>query len=72
MLNPGSYDQIVYRGDPDAGVHRVLAGVRSVVAGMNVNIWDVNDDIQALIRSQVTVDAGRLADPDVPLSDLLA
>jgi 3-phenylpropionate/trans-cinnamate dioxygenase ferredoxin reductase subunit len=42
-----------------------------VVAGMNVNIWDVNETVQALIRSAVTVDAGRLADPAVPLDSLL-
>lgn len=42
-----------------------------VVAGMNVNIWDVNETVQALIGSAVTVDAGRLADPTVPLDSLL-
>jgi 3-phenylpropionate/trans-cinnamate dioxygenase ferredoxin reductase component len=41
-----------------------------VVAGMNVNVWDVNDDIQALIRAGAEVDVDRLADPDVPLTDL--
>jgi 3-phenylpropionate/trans-cinnamate dioxygenase ferredoxin reductase component len=41
-----------------------------VVAGMNVNIWDVSDDIQALIRSERPVDAQRLADPDVPITEL--
>ena len=41
-----------------------------VVAGMNVNVWDVTDDIQALIRSGRQVDTGRLADPSVPLTDL--
>jgi 3-phenylpropionate/trans-cinnamate dioxygenase ferredoxin reductase subunit len=37
---------------------------------MNVNVWDVNDDIQALIRAGTPVDVARLTDPDVPLSDL--
>ena len=46
-----------------------LSGGR-VVAGMNVNVWDVNDDIQALIRSARPVDLARLADPEVPLPDL--
>jgi len=41
-----------------------------VVAGMNVNVWDVNEDIQALVRSRRPVDQARLADPDVPLTDL--
>jgi 3-phenylpropionate/trans-cinnamate dioxygenase ferredoxin reductase component len=41
---------------------------------MNVNVWDVTDQIQDLIRAGLkgtTVDASRLADPDVPLTDLL-
>src|SRR5450755_616389 len=68
---PGGYDQVVYRGDPESLEFIAFwLDNGSVVAGMNVNVWDVNDDIQALIRSQATVDAGRLADPDVPLSDL--
>ena len=46
-----------------------LAG-GAVVAGMNVNVWDVTDDIQALIRSGRPVDTARLADPDVPLAEL--
>ena len=34
-----------------------------VVAGMNVNVWDVTDDIQALIRSRAEVDAREPARP---------
>jgi len=41
-----------------------------VVAGMNVNVWDVNDDIQSLIRSGREVDLSRLTDPDVPLAEV--
>jgi 3-phenylpropionate/trans-cinnamate dioxygenase ferredoxin reductase subunit len=41
-----------------------------VVAGMNVNIWDVSESIEALIRSGRTVDVARLTDPDVPLTDV--
>jgi len=33
---------------------------------MNVSIWDVNDQIQALIRAGHAADTSRLADPDVP------
>jgi 3-phenylpropionate/trans-cinnamate dioxygenase ferredoxin reductase subunit len=43
-----------------------------VVAGMNVNVWDVNEDVQALIRAARPVDESRLADPSVPLGDLVA
>ncbi|MEU8815361.1 FAD-dependent oxidoreductase [Actinoplanes sp. NPDC048796] len=43
-----------------------------VAAGMNVNIWDVSDKIDALIRSGATVDRTRLAATDVDLSELAA
>ncbi len=71
LPEPGYYDQVVYRGDTD-GLEFIafwLSG-GAVVAGMNVNVWDVTDDIQALIRSGRPVDTVRLTDPDVPLTDV--
>ena len=69
-----SLDRVVFRGDV-AGREFVAfwldAGNR-VLAGMNVNIWDVLDDVKALIRSRTPVDADRLADPQSPLSDLMS
>ncbi|PYI69288.1 FAD-dependent oxidoreductase [Arthrobacter livingstonensis] len=41
-----------------------------VVAGMNVNIWDVQDAIKDLISSARTVDTAKLADPQTPLGDI--
>jgi 3-phenylpropionate/trans-cinnamate dioxygenase ferredoxin reductase component len=38
---------------------------------MNVNVWDVNDQIQDLIRSKAQVEIARLADPSVALTDLI-
>jgi 3-phenylpropionate/trans-cinnamate dioxygenase ferredoxin reductase component len=71
LPDPGTYDEIVYRGDKESleFIAFWLAD-RVVVAGMNVNVWDVNEDIQALIRSGQTVDPDRLADPDIPLTDV--
>jgi 3-phenylpropionate/trans-cinnamate dioxygenase ferredoxin reductase subunit len=37
---------------------------------MNVNVWDVVDDVTALITSKRVVDRDRLANPDVPLDQL--
>jgi hypothetical protein len=37
---------------------------------MNVNVWDVVDPIQRLIRERIAVDDHRLADPGVPLDTL--
>ena len=65
------WDEVVFRGDVDARefiAFWLKAG--RVLAGMNVNIWDVTDDIQALIRSGATVDPARLRDPDVELASL--
>jgi len=71
LPEPGSYDEIVYRGNRDARefIAFWLHG-GAVVAGMNVNVWDVTDDIQALIRSKRPVNVARLADPDTPISSL--
>ncbi|WP_406717224.1 NAD(P)/FAD-dependent oxidoreductase [Streptomyces althioticus] len=69
---PGSYDQVVVRGD--AGKREFVAfWVREgrVLAGMNVNVWDVTDSVQALIRSREPVDTEALADPHVPLESLV-
>jgi 3-phenylpropionate/trans-cinnamate dioxygenase ferredoxin reductase subunit len=71
LPSPGRYDQVLYRGDRDTLefiVFWLSGGV--VVAGMNVNVWDVNDDIQALIRAARPVDPARLTNPDIPLTDL--
>jgi len=72
---PGSTTDLVIRGD--LGRREFVAfwtiGGR-VVAGMNVNVWDVTDAIQDLIRaglSGVTPDPAALADPAVPLQDLV-
>ena len=65
------WDEVVFRGDP-AGREFIafwLADGR-VVAGMNVNVWDVNEQIQELIRSRRRVDQARLADADTPLGEL--
>ena len=68
---PGSYDSVVVRGD--LGTREFIAFWLSggrVLAGMNVNVWDVTDDIQALVRRRTPVDLARLADPAVPLTDV--
>ncbi len=71
LPEPGSYDEIVYRGDKESLEFIAFwLSDGAVVAGMNVNVWDVNDDIQALIRAGTVVDRGRLADPDVPLTEI--
>jgi NADPH-dependent 2,4-dienoyl-CoA reductase/sulfur reductase-like enzyme len=71
LPSPGTYDQVVYRGDA-SGFEFIAFWLDHgrLVAGMNVNVWDVSDDIQGLIRSGRTLDPARLADPAVPLGDV--
>jgi len=71
LPEPGTYDQVLYRGDrPGREFIAFWLKESTVVAGMNVNVWDVNDDIQALIRSGKQVDPARLTDPDIPLPEV--
>jgi 3-phenylpropionate/trans-cinnamate dioxygenase ferredoxin reductase component len=67
------WDEVVFRGDR-AGGEFVAFWLRddAVVAGMNVNVWDVNEHVQALIRSRATVDVGALTDADTPLESLVS
>ncbi|WP_434445620.1 NAD(P)/FAD-dependent oxidoreductase [Lentzea sp. E54] len=66
------YDQVVVRGDV---TRREFIAFwlkdEVVVAGMNVNIWDVTDAVKGLIRSSAQIDPARLADPSVPLESLV-
>jgi 3-phenylpropionate/trans-cinnamate dioxygenase ferredoxin reductase subunit len=67
------WDEVVVRGDVDKPefIAFWLKDGR-VLAGMNVNVWDVTDAIKALIGSRRVVAAERLADPGVPLDELAA
>jgi 3-phenylpropionate/trans-cinnamate dioxygenase ferredoxin reductase subunit len=66
-----TWDEVVFRGDRADGAFIAfwLRDAR-VVAGMNINIWDVNEHVQALIRSRRPVDVAALSDPDTPLDSL--
>ncbi|MEP6481387.1 MAG: FAD-dependent oxidoreductase [Rhodoglobus sp.] len=63
--------RVVYRGDP-ASLEFIAFWVlgQRVVAGMNVNVWDVNEAVQELIRSARDVDVLRLADPAIDLAEV--
>ncbi|HET7724313.1 MAG TPA: FAD-dependent oxidoreductase [Propionibacteriaceae bacterium] len=65
----GPDDDVVIRGSEESGefiAFWLRDGV--VTAAMNVNIWDVNDDLRALVGRRV--DADRLTDANVPLTEL--
>jgi 3-phenylpropionate/trans-cinnamate dioxygenase ferredoxin reductase component len=70
LSDPG--DAVVVRGDLDA--RRFVAfwhrdGV--VTAAMNVNVWDVIEDLKAIVSAKRRVDLGRLTDEDVALGDVV-
>jgi 3-phenylpropionate/trans-cinnamate dioxygenase ferredoxin reductase subunit len=66
------WDEIVFRGDPSDGEFMAFwLRERRVVAGMNVNIWDVNEQVQALIHSRQPIDVAVLGDRDTPLDSLV-
>ncbi|MBM0238160.1 FAD-dependent oxidoreductase [Micromonospora sp. ATA32] len=78
---PHGYDRVVFRGDPvmvDGRAPEFMAfwvdGHGRVLAGMNANVWDVADQIQALVRAGhggMAVNLAELSDPQVPLGSLL-
>ena len=72
-IGPSGYDQVVFRrhADPRRLIVFWLDEER-VLAGMNINVWDVADDIEQLVQSGRPIDADELADPDIPLAELVA
>jgi 3-phenylpropionate/trans-cinnamate dioxygenase ferredoxin reductase subunit len=76
FAGPDDYDRVVVRGDADGRefIAFWLTADNRVLAGMNVNVWDVQDDIQRLVRAGLggqPVDPARLADPNAELAELL-
>jgi len=55
-VEPGGYDEVVFRGDRNKGefVAFWLKQGR-VLAGMNVNVWDVNETVQEIILGKVAL-----------------
>jgi 3-phenylpropionate/trans-cinnamate dioxygenase ferredoxin reductase component len=69
-----TYERVVFRGDV-VGREFIafwLDNRNRVLAGMNANVWEVVDDVKALITSRAAVAPDQLADPQHPLSELAA
>jgi 3-phenylpropionate/trans-cinnamate dioxygenase ferredoxin reductase component len=65
-------DDIVVRGDLEARKFIAFWARDAIVtAAMNVNVWDVVDDLKAIITAARPVDRHRLADPSIALSELI-
>jgi 3-phenylpropionate/trans-cinnamate dioxygenase ferredoxin reductase subunit len=67
------WDQVLFRGDPHTRQFVAFwMDQGRVAAGMNVNVWDVAEPIQQLVRSRRRPNLARLLDPAVPISELAA
>jgi 3-phenylpropionate/trans-cinnamate dioxygenase ferredoxin reductase subunit len=68
-VEPNGYEQLVFRGDRASRefIAFWLSDGR-LIAGMNVNVWDVTDPIKAIIRSRAVVDVATLTSEDTPLT----
>jgi 3-phenylpropionate/trans-cinnamate dioxygenase ferredoxin reductase component len=68
----GAAYEVVLRGDPGSGAYLAfwLGEGGRLLAGMHVNTWGAIDAVQELIRRGATPDRERLADPEVPLTEL--
>ncbi|HUY05957.1 MAG TPA: FAD-dependent oxidoreductase [Acidimicrobiales bacterium] len=66
------WDEIVFRGDP-ASRKFIAFWLKDgrLVAGMNVNIWEVSETIANIVASRAPVDRVALADPAVDLATLV-
>ncbi len=71
-VEPGGYEEVVFRGDVPGRefIAFWLGDDGRVLAGMNVNIWDVNEAIGALVRSGKPVSKDALRDASIPLESL--
>lgn len=65
--DPG--DESVIRGDAESGEFIIFwQNGQKITAAANVNIWDVNDDLRALVGREIPAD--RLADTEIQLTEL--
>ncbi len=66
-IEPGGYDRVVFRGDvPGREFIAFWVSEGRVLAGMNVNVWDVQDELARLVTAGYAgtqVDLEKLADP---------
>jgi len=71
-IGPAGYDQVIFRRYPDSRQFIVFwLSEQRVQAGMNINIWDVADDVERLVQSPHPANTDDLADPGIPLASLL-
>ena len=66
------FDEVIFRGSVEAGEFLAFYIEQGVVrAVVNVNTWGIGDDIEALLRAEVSPDRRAIADWETPLSELI-
>jgi 3-phenylpropionate/trans-cinnamate dioxygenase ferredoxin reductase subunit len=66
------WDEVIYRGAISDGEFIAFwLKDQRVIAGMNVNVWDVNEDVQRLIRSRQEINPAALRDQSTPFGELI-
>ena len=70
-IGPAGYDRVIFRRHADSNEVIVFwLYEQRIQAGMNINIWDVADDIDRLIQSARPINADDLGNPAIPLAAL--
>jgi 3-phenylpropionate/trans-cinnamate dioxygenase ferredoxin reductase component len=70
-IGPAGYDRVIFRRHADSNEMVVFwLYEQRIQAGMNINIWDVADDIDRLIQSARPINADDLGNPAIPLATL--
>jgi 3-phenylpropionate/trans-cinnamate dioxygenase ferredoxin reductase subunit len=70
-IGPAGYDRVIFRRHTDSNEMIVFwLYEQRIQAGMNINIWDVADDIDRLIQSARPINADDLGNPAIPLATL--
>jgi 3-phenylpropionate/trans-cinnamate dioxygenase ferredoxin reductase subunit len=70
-IGPAGYDRVIFRRYADSSQLIVFwLHEQRLQAGMNINIWDIAEDIEPLVQSARPIDVDDLADPDIPLASL--
>jgi 3-phenylpropionate/trans-cinnamate dioxygenase ferredoxin reductase component len=70
-IGPAGYDRVIFRRHAHSNEMIVFwLYEQRIQAGMNINIWDVADDIDRLIQSARPINADDLGNPAIPLATL--
>ena len=71
-IGPAGYDRVIFRRHANSNQMIVFwLHEQRVQAGMNINIWDVADDIEGLVQSPHPANPEDLANPAIPLASLV-